>query len=172
MKIESGSLGATWTAVMSWSARRGSRTTPESATGNRLRSIPMTGVMPEPAVTNSSFAPPRRQHELTGRLFEVDQGAWSARCRDQVVAHHAGWHRLDGDRDVAVCAGSVGQRVGPPWPHAVDVDADRTYWPGTWPAQSAPGRITMVAASAVSGWVSTMRPRRWRRGAADRSGLR
>ena len=57
MKIESGSLGATWTTVMSWPALRRSRTTPESATGKRLRSIPMTGVMPEPAVTNSSFVP-------------------------------------------------------------------------------------------------------------------
>ncbi len=40
---------------MSRSRLRGSRTTPLSVTGNRLRSIPMTGVMPEPAVTNSSL---------------------------------------------------------------------------------------------------------------------
>ena len=44
----------------------------------------------------------------------------------------------------------------------------RTYWPGTWPAQSLPGRITIVAASAVSGWTSTIRPRR---SAPRRSGV-
>ncbi len=57
MKIECGSLGATCTTVMSKSALRARRTAPESATGNRLRSIPMTGVMPDPAVTNRNLPP-------------------------------------------------------------------------------------------------------------------
>ena len=42
---------------MSNASLRGSRTTPESVTGKRLRSIPITGVMPEPAVTNRSLPP-------------------------------------------------------------------------------------------------------------------
>ena len=57
MKIESGWLGATWTTTMSWSALRGRRSTPSSVLGNRLRSIPMTGVMPEPAVTMRNLPP-------------------------------------------------------------------------------------------------------------------
>ncbi len=57
MKIESGSLGATCTTTMSYAAARGRRTTPESATGKRLRSIPMTGVTPEPAVTKRNLPP-------------------------------------------------------------------------------------------------------------------
>ena len=75
MKIECGSLGATCTTVMSKASLRGSRTTPESATGNRLRSIPMTGVMPDPAVTKRNLPPSGGQHELAGRLLEVHQGA-------------------------------------------------------------------------------------------------
>ena len=55
MKIESGWLGATCTTTMSRSRLRASRTTPSSATGKRLRSIPITGVTPEPAVTKSSL---------------------------------------------------------------------------------------------------------------------
>ena len=42
---------------MSYAALRGSRSTPSSVTGKRLRSIPMTGVMPDPAVTKSSLPP-------------------------------------------------------------------------------------------------------------------
>ena len=44
---------------MSYGALRARRTTPLSVEGKRLRSIPITGVMPEPAVTNSSrtFSP-------------------------------------------------------------------------------------------------------------------
>src|SRR5215207_5403535 len=36
----------------------------------------------------------------------------------------------------------------------------RTYWPGWWPRQAAPGRSTTVTASAVSGRTSTTRARR------------
>ena len=75
MKIEWGSLGATCTTTMSYAAARGRRTTPESVTGKRLRSIPITGVMPEPAVTKRNLPGVGRQHELAGGLLEVDQGA-------------------------------------------------------------------------------------------------
>ena len=43
---------------------------------------------------------------------------------DEVVADLAVRHRLDGDRDAAVGARAVGQRVGAPLADAVDVDAD------------------------------------------------
>ena len=75
MKIECGSVGATWTTTMSRSRLRGRRTTPLSATGKRLRSIPMTGVIPEPAVTKSSLPGGLGEHELAGRLLELDQRA-------------------------------------------------------------------------------------------------
>lgn len=55
LKMESVSLGATCTTVMSYFSLRSSLTAPESATGKKLRSMPITGVMPEPAVTNSSL---------------------------------------------------------------------------------------------------------------------
>ena len=85
--MESGSLGATCTTVMSYGALRAGGRTPLSVDGKRLRSIPITGVMPEPAVTNSrrTFSPRLRgrQDELAGCLLEVDQRARAgvaARC--------------------------------------------------------------------------------------------
>ena len=57
MKIEWGWLGATCTTTMSCSALRAGRSTPSSVLGKRLRSIPMTGVMPEPAVTMRNLPP-------------------------------------------------------------------------------------------------------------------
>jgi len=57
--------------------------------------------------------PVEGQHEISGRLLQVHQGA----CRgalDQVGADFAVRDRLDGDRDAAVGAGAVGQRVGAP----------------------------------------------------------
>ena len=48
---------------------------------NRLRSIPITGVMPEPAVTSSSFVGQRLgQHELALGLLELQHLAGRARC--------------------------------------------------------------------------------------------
>ena len=108
---------------MSRSWLRGRRRTPESVLGKRLRSIPMTGVMPEPAVTNSSLSWSLLEDELAGRLLEVDERA-GAGLVDEVVADQAVGHGLDGDRDPAVGAGAVGQRVGAPLADAVDVDAD------------------------------------------------
>ena len=57
MKIESGWLGATCTTTMSYAALRAGRRTPSSVDGNRLRSMPITGVMPEPAVTKRNLPP-------------------------------------------------------------------------------------------------------------------
>ena len=85
--------------------------------------MPMTGVMPEPAVTKSSLSWSLWQHELAGGLLEVDERA-GAGLVDEVVADQAVGHGLDRDRDPAVGAGAVGQRVGAPLADAVDVDAD------------------------------------------------
>ena len=91
---------------------------------NRLRSIPITGVMPEPAVTSSSLAGQRlRQHELALGLVELDHLA-GAGAVHQVVGDDAVGDRLDGDADAAVGARAVGQGVGAPEADAVDVDAD------------------------------------------------
>ena len=64
-----------------------------------------------------------RQHELAGGLLEVDQRA-RLRLAHQVGADQAVGHGLDGDRDQAVAARTVGQGVGAPLADAVDVDAD------------------------------------------------
>ena len=123
-KIESGSVGATCTTVMSYAALRGRCTAPESATGNRLRSIPITGVMPEPAVTKRNLPPSggsTNSPAACSRWTRVPD----ARVVDEVVADLALGHGLDRDRDATVGAGAVGQRVGAPQADAVDVDADR-----------------------------------------------
>ncbi len=66
----------------------------------------------------------RRQHEVTGRLFEPDQRA-RRRPADQVVADLAVPDRLHGDRDAAVPAvRRRGDGVGAPQPRPVDVDPD------------------------------------------------
>ena len=68
--------------------------------------MPMTGVMPLPAVTNSTLAGrDGRQHEVAGGLVEVHERA-DARAAHEVAAHDAVGHGLDGDRDAAV--GAVG----------------------------------------------------------------
>ena len=85
--------------------------------------MPITGVMPEPAVTKRKLPPLGRQHELAGRLLEVDERA-GPQVVDEVVADQTVGDGLDGDRDEAVGAGAVGQRVGAPLADAVDVDAD------------------------------------------------
>ena len=93
--------------------RARSRTAPASDTGNRLRSMPITGVMPQPAVTNRKRPPSVGQHEVAGRLLEVDQSAGPA-VADQVVADLAVRHRLDGDADPAVgtgCRGSASRHA-------------------------------------------------------------
>ena len=103
------------------SARRRRRPARRSA----LRSIPITGVMPLPAVTNRTFAGRGvGQDEVAARLVELDERP-GAGAPHQVVADLAVGDRLDGDRDAAV--GAVdrrGQRVRAPLADAVDVDAD------------------------------------------------
>ena len=64
-----------------------------------------------------------REHELAGRLLEVHQRA-GAGLVHEVVADQAVGDGLDGDRDAAVAARTVGQGVRPPLAYAVDVDAD------------------------------------------------
>ena len=96
-----------------------------------LRSIPMTGVMPLPAVRKSTLA-----GAGLGRV--KSPVAWSSMTRvpgaglaHQVVGDLAVGDRLgrDGDaprRDAGRggAVGAVGQAVGAPVAHAVDVDAD------------------------------------------------
>ena len=92
--------------------------------------MPMTGVMPEPAVTKSSLPPSVREHELARRPARGGRACRAARRADEVGADQAVRDRLDGDRDAAVGARAVGQGVGPPLADAVDVDADADVLPG------------------------------------------
>ncbi len=115
-KIADDSFWLTCTRVMSVST--GTRRE------NRLRSIPITGVMPEPAVTSSSLRGIGvGQHELALGLLELDHLAGPGAVH-QVVGDHAAGDRLDGEAEVAVAARAVGQRVGAPQAYAVDVDPD------------------------------------------------
>ena len=95
--------------------------------------MPMTGVIPEPAVTSSSFC----RRPATGGASTKSPSAWASwtswparASRTRVLRDGAVGDRLDGDRDVAVAARAVGQRVGAPQSHAVDVDADPDVLPG------------------------------------------
>ena len=102
-----------------------------------LRSIPMTGVMPLPAVRKRTFA-----GAGLGRV--KSPVAWSSMTRvparglaDQVGRDLAVGDRLgrDGDaprRDAGRgrAVGAVGEAVGAPVAHAVDVDADPDVLPG------------------------------------------
>ena len=63
------------------------------------------------------------EDELAGGLVEVDQRA-GAGLVDEVVAHRAVGHGLDGDGDAAVTARAVGEGVGAPLADTVDVDPD------------------------------------------------
>ena len=136
----------------------------------RLRSMPMTGVMPLAGGDEQHLGRQRLgQHELArppGRAARCVPGRALA---DQVVADHAVGDRLHGDGDAAVGpAGARGDRVGAPLADAVDVDADADVLAGdVRPRQPRPGRITRVTASPVSGCTATIRPRRL---APERSG--
>ena len=123
MKIESGWLGATWTTTMSWTALRARRSTPSSVLGKRLRSIPMTGVMPEPAVTMRNLPPAGGRTNSPAACSRWTSVPGRAAV-DEVVADQAVGDGLDGDRDAAVAARAVGERVRAPLAYAVDVDAD------------------------------------------------
>ena len=123
MKIEWGWLGATWTTTMSWSALRAGRSTPSSVLGKRLRSMPITGVMPDPAVTMRNLPPSGGSTNSPAACSRWTRVPGS-RLVDEVVADQAVGDGLDGDRDAAVAARAVGERVGAPLAYAVDVDAD------------------------------------------------
>ena len=122
--------------------------------------MPITGVMPLPAVTNSTLC-----RAAAGRT--KSPAAWSswtsvpgAGPLDQVVADLAVGDRLDGDRDAAVGARAGGQRVGAPLAHAVDVDADPDVLAGDVAGPAAPGPDQRVAASRGLGVTASIRPRR------------
>ena len=93
---------------------RGSRATPESVTGNRLRSMP--DHRGHAGAGGDEQQPGRRRWGARTRRSPARGGPACRRCRalDQVVAHLAARHRLDGDRDVAVGArgrGSASRRA-------------------------------------------------------------
>ena len=96
------------------------------------RSIPMTGVTPLPAVTNSSGCSMRiREDELAGRRREPNQHAL-ARMADEVLGHQSARNPLDGDRRcdrraaaAPTSASSVRQCRTPSMSTPT-----RTYWPG------------------------------------------
>jgi hypothetical protein len=84
----------------------------------------ITGVMPLPAVTNSSRGQRVRQHVLAARRSQPhDRSARHA--PHQVRRDETAWNHLHGDRDPPVSTlRDRGQRVGAPVAHAVDRDAD------------------------------------------------
>ena len=103
---------------------RASRSTPLSVAGNRLRSMPMTGVMPEPAVTKSSL--PR-----AGSGSTKSPAACSRWTSVPGRASRTRWLlTLPSGTALTVieirpsAARAVGQGVGAPLADAVDVDAD------------------------------------------------
>ena len=100
-----------------------SRRTPDAVTGNRLRSMPITGVIPEPAVTNRN-RPPR----VGSTKSPVACSRWtrvpgSARWTRWLLTTPSGT-ALTVIEMQAVGAGAVGQGVGAPLADPVDVHAD------------------------------------------------
>ena len=89
------------------------------------RSIPMTGVTPLPAVTNSSGCSTAsgRTNSPVGGASRTSMPA--ARMADEVLGHQPARNALDGDGDAAVAAPRHRrERVGAPVADTVDVDAD------------------------------------------------
>ena len=124
-----------------------------SVDGKRLRSMPITGVMPEPAVTKSSL--PTSSGARTRRRPARGGAACRAWVVHEVVADQAVGHGLDRDRDQAVGARAVGERVGAPLAHTVDVDADADVLARHVAGPVGAGLDQSVAASGVSGWTET-----------------
>ena len=95
-----------------------------SALENRLRSMPITGVIPEPAVTISSCC----GIGIGSTKSPAACCRWTIWPRlgavHQVLGDDAAGDRLDGDADVSVGTGAVGQRVAAPQADTVDIDAD------------------------------------------------
>ena len=89
------------------------------------RSIPMTGVTPLPAVTNSSGCSMAsgRTNSPVGGASRTSMPA--ARMADEVLGHQSARDALDGDRDATVAPPRHRrERIGAPVPNTVDVDAD------------------------------------------------
>ena len=105
-----------------------------------LRSMPMTGVMPLPAVRNRTRSGRRvREDEVALGLVEHDHRAGLG-AADEVVADLAVGDRLDRHGDQAVGGGGgAGQRVGAPLADAVDVDADADVLAGDMALPAAAG---------------------------------
>ena len=111
----------------------------ESVEGNRLRSMPMTGVMPDPAVTKSSLPPPS---------WGSTNSPWACSRWTSVP----GWQSctrwwLTRPSGTALTVIEISPSGRGPWVseyarHWRTPSTSmpiRRYWPGTWPAQSAPG---------------------------------
>ena len=158
-KMTSSAVGARVHARRRRRARRG-----------RSRSMPITGVMPLPAVTKSTLAG-------RGRAARSRRVAWSSWTSVPGLALRTRW-LLTLPSGIALtviemrpsgAVGRRGQRVGAPQAHAVDVDADPDVLARRCGRrQPRPGRITWSRRRAVSGCMATMRPRR---SAPARSGL-
>ena len=98
-------------------------TTTSSSSCRALRSMPMTGVMPLPAVTNSTFAGRGgRQGEVAGRLVQVHEHARRRALRIRWLLTAPSRTALTVTDEPA--PGGAGHRVRAPQPYAVDVDAD------------------------------------------------
>ena len=106
----------------------------------RLRSIPITGVMPLPAVNEQRLGRTgTRQHEVARRLVQLHDEPGTGAAH-QVVADGAVRDGLDGDRDAAVRPiQRRRQGVRPPLPNAVDIHPDPRVLTGRRAAAS-PGR--------------------------------
>ena len=149
-------------------------TTTTSASSSRwLRSMPMTGVMPLPAVRNR----PSRGGRRAGRSRRWPGRAWmivpgSARRTRWLLTLPSGIALT-----VTLMQPSVRPRSGRSASRRATGGRrrrrcrSRMYWPGTWPSQPRPGRITRVTASRglAAGRRRSGRAGR-RRSAAGRSG--
>ena len=96
----------------------------------RLRSMPITGVMPLPAVRNRISRERDRERE-----FPCGGASWTMvstdACSYEVVGDLAAGDRLDRDCDAPVPPfRQRGQGIGAPLAHAVDVDTDADVLPG------------------------------------------
>ena len=87
--------------------------------------MPITGVMPLPAVRNSTFVGRTGGSTKSPAAWSSMTSVPDAGAAHEVVADRSAVHGLHRDRDAAVGAVGVrGEGVGAPLAHAVDVDAE------------------------------------------------
>ena len=129
----------------------------------------MIGVMPLPALMNSSFSgsglgstnvpstPPRRTI-APGLAWRTKNGETlpSSTSLGVILMQPSGR------------PGSEVSEYARQWCTPSMTTPMRRYWPGSWPGHSQPGLITIVAASAVSRSTRSIRPRS---SCVDHSGL-